>query len=331
VQEIVLIGLLVLALTLLGTRPRRVALALLLVTLLSQVMLSRSIDVLFRERTFFGVYRVQTVHADPIDASDLTGRPVKLDVPSVHVLLHGITRHGSQLTGPAARTPTGYYHASGPMGRVFERLGPERARDVAVVGLGTGTLARYASPSGRMTFYEIDPAVVEIARDPRLFTYLREAPGPVDVVVADGRLGVAGMADGSLDLLVLDAFSSDAIPVHLLTREALALYERKLRQGGVIAVHVSNAYLDLAPVLAALAGESGLPGLRSEDHVWSLQQKAEWKEPSVWIVLSRDTAALARIQGDEVWEDLALFRRNEDALRWTDDRSDLLRAIHRED
>ena len=330
VAELVTVGVLVAALTLLGTRPRRIAFALVLVTALSEVLLDGQVDVLFRERTFFGVYRVETARAKPIQAMDLSGRPVQIPVPSVHVLLHGITRHGSQVQGPGAVTPTGYYHPSGPIARVFRALEAEGGKDVAVVGLGTGTLALYASPRGQMTYYEIDPAVVAIARDPRLFTFLEHAPGPVDVEVADGRLGVARLPDQSLDLLVLDAFSSDAIPVHLLTREAFDLYERKLRPGGVIAVHISNAYLDLAPVLAALAQDLGLQGLRVEDHVWDVQQKAEWKEPSTWIALSRDGGKLARIQGEETWEDLALYREDDPALRWTDDRSDLLRAIHRD-
>ncbi len=326
----VTVGVIVAALCLLGTRPRRIALALVLVTALSQVFLGGDLRVLFRERTFFGVYRVETVRPQPLDGFDLTGKPVKVEVPMVHVLLHGITRHGSQMAGPGADTPTGYYHRSSPVGKVFRTLEGEGADDVAVVGLGTGTLSLYAVPRGRMTFFEIDPAVVEIARNPRLFTYLRRAPGPVDVQVADGRLGVARLPDGGLDLLVLDAFSSDAIPVHLLTREAFALYARKLRPGGVIAVHISNAYLDLAPVLAALAEDTGLEGLLCDDHVWDLQQKATWKEASTWVVLSRDAGRLQRIEGEEVWEDLALYREDDPALRWTDDRSDLLRAIHRD-
>lgn len=328
--DMIAVGALVLVLVLLGTRPRRIALALALVTVLSQVLLGANLRVLFRERTFFGVYRVETVRGGTLPAVDLSGKPVQLHVPSVHVLLHGITRHGSQVVGAGADTPTGYYHPSGPIARVFHALRDEGAKDVAVVGLGTGTLALYAVPQGRMVYYEIDPAVVAIARNPRLFTFLAHAPGPVDVRVADGRLGVAQLPEESLDLLVLDAFSSDAIPVHLLTREAFDLYERKLRPSGVIAVHISNAYLDLGPVLAALAQDLGLRGLRQEDHVWDVQQKAEWKEPSTWIVLSRDAGRLQRIQGDEVWEDLALYRQDDPALRWTDDRSDLLRAIHRD-
>jgi len=327
---VVAVSVLVAALTVLGTRPRRIALALVLVTALTQVLLDGQLHVLLRERTFFGVYRVETVQGRPLAAVDLSGKPVQLRVPSVHVLLHGITRHGSQVQGPGADSPTGYYHPSGPIAHVFRALHAEGGTDVAVVGLGTGTLALYASPQGRMTYYEIDPAVVAIARDPRLFTYLQHAPGPVDVVVADGRLGVAKLPDHGLDLLVLDAFSSDAIPVHLLTREAFTLYERKLRAGGVIAVHISNAYLDLAPVLAALAQDTGLRGLRVEDHVWNVQQKAEWKEPSTWIILSRDGERLRRVQGEQSWEDLAEYRQADPALRWTDDRSDLLRAIHRD-
>jgi hypothetical protein len=328
--ELATFGGVVVALGLMGTRPRRVALALLLVTTLSQALLDRHLDVLFRERTFFGVYRVESVSGRHLQAVDLSGRPVQLEVPAVHVLLHGVTRHGSQAQGPRADMPTGYYHPSSPIARIFRVLEGQGAKDFGVVGLGTGTLALYASPRGRMIYYEIDPAVVAIARNPRLFTFLQHAAGPVDVRVADGRLGVAALPDRALDLLVLDAFSSDAIPVHLLTREAFALYEQKLRPGAVIAVHISNAYLDLAPVLAALAEEEGLHGMYCEDHVWDVQQKAEWKEPSTWIVLSRDPGKIQSIRGNLTWDDLALYRHDDPALRWTDDRSDLLRAIHRD-
>jgi spermidine synthase len=129
-----------------------------------------------------------------------------------------------------------------------------------VVGLGAGALAAYAAPGERWTFFEIDPAVIAIARDPRLFTYLADAlrRGAVRVVAGDARVSLAAVADGSFDLLVLDAFSSDSIPAHLLTREALALYLRKLAPRGVMAFHISNRTLDLEPVVAAAADALGL-------------------------------------------------------------------------
>ena len=130
---------------------------------------------------------------------------------------------------------------------------------MAIVGLGAGSLACYAEPGQGWTFYEIDPAVVRIARDPRFFTYLKDCRArSQDVVVGDARLRLRDAPDGGYGLIVLDAFSSDAIPMHLLTREALRLYRDKLADGGLIAFHISNRYLDLAPVLGALARDAGL-------------------------------------------------------------------------
>jgi hypothetical protein len=165
--------------------------------------------VLTRARSFYGVY---TVRASA----------------TYHHLQHGNTLHGAQDTRAAYRTtPLTYYHAGGPLGALFARvprLAPGApARRVAVVGLGTGTVACWGRAGERWTFYEVDPLMVRLARDPRLFTYLRDCPPRADVVVGDARLRLADAPRGAYDAILLDAFSSDAIPTHLLTREALAL------------------------------------------------------------------------------------------------------------
>src|SRR5262249_45082582 len=148
----------------------------------------------------------------------------------------------------------------GPVGQVIQefRWGRSR-RSVAVVGLGAGGLACYAEPGQRWAVYQIDPAVERVARDPRYFTYLSDCrAGRLDVVLGDARLRLREAPDHEFDLIVLDAFSSDAIPLHLLTREALHLYLDKLADHGLIAVHISNRFLDLAPVLGALARDADL-------------------------------------------------------------------------
>ena len=131
-----------------------------------------------------------------------------------------------------------------------------RFDDSAFIGLGAGTLAAYSTFDTHMTFFEIDPAVVEIATDPKLFTYITDARrdyhADIDLVVADGRLGIASTTRGPFRLIVVDAFSSDAIPVHLLTREAIDVYTRALDDHGVLFIHISNQNLDLHPVVAAL-------------------------------------------------------------------------------
>jgi hypothetical protein len=138
-----------------------------------------------------------------------------------------------------------------------------------------------------MTLYEIDPEVVRTARDPRLFTYLRDSRAHVKIVLGDGRLRLAEAPEAAYGLLVLDAFSSDAIPVHLLTREALAVYLRALRTDGVLALHVTNRHLDLVPVADALAADAGLTGTVIRDRVDDARQRLEGKQPSTWVILAR--------------------------------------------
>ena len=128
---------------------------------------------------------------------------------------------------------------------------------MAVVGLGTGTVAAYGQPGQRMTFFEIDPEIVRIARDPKLFSYLADSDATIETVVGDGRLGVAKAENGSFDLIVLDAFSSDAIPVHLLTEEAMRTYMDRLAPGGLLVVHISNRVFDLEPCSPARRSGSG--------------------------------------------------------------------------
>ena len=143
-----------------------------------------------------------------------------------------------------------------------------------------------------MTFYEIDPAVVRIATNPDLFTYVRDSKARIAFVVGDGRLALAAAPEKAYGLIVVDAFSSDAIPVHLITREAIRLYLGKLRPGGLLALHITNEYLDLAPVLDAIAADLGIRGLVIEGEVASRREKLERKAPSLWAVLSPNAAAL---------------------------------------
>ena len=179
---------------------------------------------LHRERSFFGVYRVTAA-----EGGDL------------HRLIHGTTTHGAQDFSPGReRTPLSYYHRGSPIGQLLGALPPRVTARAAIIGLGTGSIACYSKPGERWTFYEIDPTIERIARDPRLFTYLRVCPGSFDVVLGDARLRLARAADRRYGLIMADAFSADAIPVHLITREALALYRSKLREHGIVAFNVSN-------------------------------------------------------------------------------------------
>src|SRR5262249_1706310 len=151
--------------------------------------------------------------------------------------------------------PLTYYTKTGPLGLVFEKWAHARPPGVRVgaVGLGTGSLAYYARPDDVVDFFEIDPAIERVARNPDYFNFMSECrTTKMRVILGDARLGLLDAADAEYDLLVLDAFSSDAIPTHLLTREAIELYRRKLAPGGVIAFHISNRYLQLHPIVARL-------------------------------------------------------------------------------
>jgi len=238
---------------------------------------------LFKGRSFFGVYRV-------------------MQLPKHHTLQNGTTTHGGQSIYPEFATePLTYYHRDGPLGQSFTWLMRKNSdRRVAIVGLGTGTIACYGRSNERWTFYEIDPLIERIAFNPKYFTYLRDCPPAKRIVLGDARLSMQQAPDSSYDYIILDAFSSDAIPVHLMTREAVQLYLRKLAPGGSIAFHVSNRYLNLAPVLVEIARGAKLAGIVGADTAITPSQRASYKMDSRWVVLSRkatDHAQLARQPG----------------------------------
>lgn len=240
-------------------------------------------NVLLRERSFFGVIRVETGGGRRLTTGD-----------NFMYLYHGGIRHGAQSIDPFNRPipdslPLTYYYPTGPIGQIFAaRKATGRKDPVAVVGLGTGSLAYYACPGQEFTFFEIDPVIERIARDDRYFTYLRDAKkihgANPDVVLGDARISLTRMPENHYGLIVVDAFSSDAIPTHLITREALRVYLDKLSDDGILAFHISNRYLDLTPVLANLAEDAGVP-------VRLLQvdppQAAAGKFASRWVLLSR--------------------------------------------
>ena len=273
----------------------------------------RDLAVLLRERTFFGVHRVSRTRDE------------------WHLLEHSTTLHGIQSRHTDekgvywGRQPTTYYHDSGPIGdvfRVFHRL-PQTQR-VAVVGLGAGTLAAYAGRGAAFDFYEIDPAVARIAGDRRYFSYLDDARARgavVRTILGDGRLRLAQAANAGYGAIVLDAFTSDVVPVHLLTREAIAVYLTRLVPGGVMAFHVSNRFFDLLPVLAADARDLGLAARVRDDWRITPEQAAEQKRQSRWVLLARRDDDFGALRDDSAWQPLTAppgWR------TWTDDYSNLL-------
>ena len=286
------------------------------------------------ERNFFGVTRV-TLSPNG-DARQI---------------VHGRTIHGRQFLDPArAAEPLTFYHREGPLGEVFavfgrggtavaasplprpsapvgEREKTTSSRSIGVIGLGAGSMAAYAQAGERWTFYDIDPSVLRIAQDTNYFTYLaRSAAAETRLVEGDARLRLREAVDGGYDLLVLDAFSSDAIPVHLITREAVELYLRKLAPGGMLAFHISNRYLDLEPVLANLAEDLRLVALGCDDMSLMESEFASGREQSHWVVMARTAEGLAGFQRRTRWSPL---EENPRVGVWTDDFSSPLRVIQR--
>lgn len=271
-------------------------------------------ELLYQKRTFFGVSRV-AVEAGT-DKSKV-GQGMLL-----HLLYHDTTLHGAECLDPGRRDePLTYYHRKGPIGQVFESLAQGPARPVAVVGLGTGTLAAYGRPGQEFDFYDINPEVARIARDPRYFYYLKDTRARAEIILGDGRLALARASDGRYGLIILDAFSSDAIPVHLLTRQAVEdVYLHKLAPGGIIAFHISNRYLDLEPVLADVAAAAGLICRIEHDPA----DVAIGKTQSVWVIMARSTSDLGVLNHDERWTPLEAAA---DRTVWTDDFSNVLRIV----
>jgi hypothetical protein len=264
---------------------------------------------LLRDRNFFGVREVR---------EDTQHR--------MRVLTHGTTKHGAQSTDPARRRePTSYYYRQGPVGDVFKALPPAFGRNVAVVGLGTGGLATYAGVGEHWTFYEIDPDIARLARNDRYFTYLQDTPASVDIVLGDGRLSLARAASHRYDVIVIDAFSSDAIPLHLLTEEAFSVYLSKLSDRGVLVFHLSNRYLELEPVVARLTRAAGLSGLVRVNTGIPRKDLDCGADPSIWAAAARRESDLGALRDDSRWRPLRL-RKN--VALWTDDFSNILRVFH---
>ncbi len=293
-------------------KPARYALSLAAILVAGALDRGHFGETLYKERNFFGVIRVTR-----------DGKFIKL--------IHGTTLHGQQRAdedGPAR--PMTYYHRRGPVGQIFSKLPPSRVTNVAVVGLGTGAVASYAKPGQHWTFYEIDPAVVRVARDTRYFRFLAECQGQCDVVLGDARRHMTRAPDGIYDLLILDGFCSDAIPVHLLTQEAIALYISKLSPRGIVLMHVSNHHLDLPPLIRRLAQNHNPPlQVRVCNDVAGGDDREDGKTDSQWIILARtedDLRPMLRKPGSTPqmieWNEIPLVQ----GPIWRDDFANLLRV-----
>jgi hypothetical protein len=269
-------------------------------------------------RNFYGVLRVSDETQNIASAQGGTREQAEVNL-RYRLLMNGTTKHGLQFLGPDLRDqPTAYYAPGSGIGRAIQssrRHGPLR---VGTIGLGAGTISAFGAPGDRYTFYEINPLVVEVAN--QQFSFLRDSQARTDVVLGDARLSLAQEPPGLFDVLAVDAFSGDSIPVHLLTREAFELYFRELNPNGVLAVHVSNKYLDLEPVVAAAAA------VLEKEAVLITNENDPSKGiyAATWILLG-SRQALAGLPGIEEAGRILPPGKNEEL--WTDDYSDLFRLL----
>ena len=305
----VVISLCVLTIGVYFLRQRVVAYAGLMGVIISAAMSLHHTEshTLMQERTFFGVMAVRESVL-----TDEKGQP-----ETYHELFHGTTKHGAQRLIPTeSKTPLTYYSRPSPMGQLFKTFDAQNANwNIGVVGLGAGALACYAKPSQTWTLYEIDPLVVDIAKNPAYFSYLSQcAPNAVSEI-GDARLSIQNKPDGTFDLLMMDAFSSDAVPTHLLTREAIDLYFKKLKPNGILAFHITNRHLLLKKVVSIHAEQMKLAALIQE---FKPQTVAPLIVATDWVVLAKNPETLKPLQASQIgsWQKMPLYF---DMPAWTDD------------
>jgi hypothetical protein len=272
-------------------------------------------ETIYQHRNYYGIYQVVSLPLNQDKFPNLSEEE-RYDLGQ-RQLVHGSTTHGSQVLHPVARrSPTSYYHRAGPL---WDVLGDaNKARNVAVIGLGVGTCAAYFQEGESLTFYELDPAIVNIAQN--LFTYLADCPAKVRTVVGDARLQLEQAPDHSYDIILVDAFNSDAIPTHLLTREALSLYDKKLAPQGTLVFHTSSRYYDLAAVITATSAERWEAlGKKSNEVLKSFQDDA------LYCVLRRkgDDVSALRAAG---WLSLEGYQNM--CAPWSDDYINTLRPLY---
>jgi hypothetical protein len=256
---------------------------------------------LYTNRNFFGITKVSRY-------GDVT------------IMTHGTTTHGIQNHAPKYKGWLSSYYV--PLGPIMKYLDPTLLDfPYAVIGLGTGTSACAGHKDQVADFYEIDPDMVKLASNPALFTYLEDCPTKHNIILGDGRLEIAKAKDKGYGIIIVDAFSSDAIPIHLITREAIAVYDSKLADNGIIALHVSNRNLNLLPVAARLALDEGFQTIVPREPY----SKDDLIYPSRWVLLTRDSTYYERVKKEyQNW-----FRvKSDGGLRpWTDNYSNILQIL----
>lgn len=281
----------------------------LIFTLSIQNILSNAI---FQQRSFFGVLSVRTNIL----------KNEKNQPERYHELFHGTTKHGAQrLVSPFQTTPLTYYSQPGPMGQLFKTFESKSQHwNIGAVGLGAGALACYQTGQQNWTFYEIDPLVIEVAKDDRYFSYLKRCTPSATFVVGDARLSLKHEPDQKFDLLIMDAFSSDSIPTHLLTQEAIKLYFAKLKPNGILTFHITNRHLKLKKVIADHAQQLKLATLIQE---FKPGNNIPLVVATDWVAMAKHEKTLAPLRESRLgnWHKPPLYF---DMKPWTDDFSNII-------
>jgi hypothetical protein len=307
--DFIVIGLITLTVFTYVLRAKPVAFALLTgaIIFLALGVHGLSSHTIYQERSFFGVLAVRESIL-----TDEQNQPEKY-----HELFHGTTKHGAQrLPENLAKIPLTYYSRPGPMGQLFKAYDSSNKNwNIGIVGLGAGALACYAKAEQNWTLYEIDPLVIDIASNPDYFSYLKRCSYNTTLSLGDARLSLEKEPDQKFDLLVMDAFSSDSVPTHLLTQEALALYFKKLKPNGILAFHITNRHLSLKKVLSIHAEHLHFSALIQE---FKPQQELPLVVATDWVVMAKNPATLAPLSQSRLgnWQKMPLYF---DMKPWTDD------------
>ena len=279
------------------------------VLLISMLLLSdvSKGDQIYISRNFYGVKRI-----------------FNDEETTIRCLIHGKTIHGSQFIDSTGHEPLSYYHREGPLGdvfRVFNESGADSA--IGIVGLGVGSIASYSKTGQVFHFYEIDPVIVEIAQDQKYFNFLSSMEGNYKIIIGDGRLELLDAPNSLYEMIILDAFSSDSIPVHLLTKDALKLYLSKIKTNGLVVFHISNKFVDLKPLLANLAREFGLIGISKFDYAVK-DERISGKKPSEYVVVGQPCLMIDKLIQSYDWEKIIPHSK---IPIWTDKHSNIVNLL----
>ena len=264
-------------------------------------------NIVHQDRNFFGVLRVVDTKQDE------------------RILMHGTTNHGAQaLEEKYKLTPLSYYSPESPINHVFQYLNKQkRPQEVAILGLGIGVTACFAAPDRHFDFFEIDPDIADVAADTEYFTYLSDCGSPYDIILGDGRLTVQDKPDNHYDLIVLDAFSSDNIPVHLITLDAIQIYLSKLKDNGILIFNVSNNYIDLEPVLARSSDELDVFGLADLTNGGTIPDTELEYYPAHFFVMTKSEKVKNHLEG--LGWSAGMYR--DGVKAWTDQYSNIVSVL----